>query len=93
MIPGRYSRIAVYKVLQDIQRFPGLRSALNLIMHLLLGGDKSPWDSAMQLPHYQDDGMPGISLHTGLHLVQFVKSKRFQMYDYKDPKVRQQQEN
>lgn len=88
MIPGRYSRIAVYKGLQDILRFPGLRSALKLIVHSLLGGDVSPWDSAMQLPHYQDDGMPGISLHSALHLIQLVKSKKFQMFDYGDPEVR-----
>jgi lysosomal acid lipase/cholesteryl ester hydrolase len=37
---------------------------------LLLSGDKSEWDRALQMPHYNTYGMPAISLHTGAHLIQ-----------------------
>lgn len=88
MIPGRYPRMAVFKSLRDVVQIPGLRKALKLILHSLLGGDRSPWDFAMQLPHYDIDDMPGISLDSGLHLVQLMKSKKFQLFDYKDAEVR-----
>ncbi|GMH38353.1 hypothetical protein BSKO_06237 [Bryopsis sp. KO-2023] len=87
MIPGRYPRKAVFKGLQDVMRIPGLRGILNLIIRGLLGGDRSPWDFAMQLPHYDEDAMPGISLHSGLHLIQFVKTKKFSMFDYGDREI------
>ena len=37
---------------------------------MLLSGDKSEWDKALQMPHYNTYSMPAISLHTGAHFIQ-----------------------
>lgn len=50
-----------------------------------MNGDVSPWEFVMQLPHYNVESMPGIAVHTGLHLIQLLKSGRFQLYDYGTP--------
>lgn len=39
-------------------------------LRLLLNGDASQWDRAMQMPHYNTHSMPAVSLHTGAHLIQ-----------------------
>ena len=37
---------------------------------MLMSGDKSEWDRALQMPHYNTYSMPAISLHTGAHFIQ-----------------------
>jgi hypothetical protein len=49
---------------------------------MLLNGDASQWDRALQMPHYNARAMPAISFHTGVHLVQWARSGRFTLYDY-----------
>lgn len=39
-------------------------------MRLMLNGDSSQWDRALQMPHYSAKDMPALSLHTGMHLIQ-----------------------
>lgn len=41
-------------------------------LRLLLNGDASQWDRAMQMPHYNTHSMPAVSLHTGAHLIQVL---------------------
>ena len=41
-------------------------------LRLLLNGDASQWDRAMQMPHYNTRSMPAVSLHTGVHLIQVL---------------------
>jgi len=36
----------------------------------LLSGDKSQWDRALQMPHYNTYSMPALSFHTGNHFLQ-----------------------
>ena len=45
----------------------------------------SQWDRALQLPHYAAAAMPGISLHTGNHVCQWIATGKFQLYDYGGP--------
>jgi hypothetical protein len=37
---------------------------------MLLSGDMSQWDRALQMPHYNTYSMPALSFHTGDHLLQ-----------------------
>jgi hypothetical protein len=64
---------------------PGLASVTSRhkpACRMLLNGDASQWDRALQMPHYNARAMPAISFHTGVHLVQWARSGRFTLYDY-----------
>ena len=51
-------------------QIPALQELTRSAIRLLLNGDASQWDRAMQMPHYNPTSMPAISLHTGMHLCQ-----------------------
>ena len=34
------------------------------------------------MPHYAAESMPAISMHTGAHLIQFIRRHEFELYDY-----------
>jgi len=85
LIPNKHVRLAVFKALQDALRIPALAETVKRAIRWLLNGDKSPWECAMQVPHFGVQAMPGLSMHTALHLIQMVKSRRFQTYDYGTP--------
>ncbi|CAD7700880.1 unnamed protein product [Ostreobium quekettii] len=84
-IPTQHGRLVIFKALQDALRFPALAAIVNRVIRLILGGDSSPWEAAMQIPHFGVHSMPGISMHTALHLIQLVRTGRFRMYDYGSP--------
>lgn len=54
---------------------------------MLLNGDKSQWDKALSMPHYNAQEMPAVSFETGCHLVQWCQSGRFTLYDYGTPQA------
>eukprot|EP00210_Caulerpa_lentillifera_P004099 g3910.t1 len=85
MIPGSYTRLIFFKVFQDAVQIPAIRQFMKRGIRWLMNGDVSPWEFVMQLPHYNAESMPGISVHTGLHLIQLLKTGRFQLYDYGTP--------
>lgn len=85
MIPGSFTRLFVFKILQDIVQYPAIREFVKRSIRWAMNGDVSPWEFALQLPHYDVHSMPGISVHTTLHLIQFISSGRFQLYDYGSP--------
>lgn len=51
-------------------QIPALQELTQAGIRLLLNGDTSQWDRAMQMPHYNPTSMPAMSLHTGIHIVQ-----------------------
>ena len=82
MIPGSFGRLFFFKIFQDAVQYPAIREFVKRSIRLLMNGDVSPWEFAMQLPHYDVNSMPGISVHSGIHLIQIVRSGRFQLFDY-----------
>lgn len=53
-----------------MQQIPALNELVRAGLRVLLNGDSSQWDRAMQMPHYNTRSMPSISFHTGMHLIQ-----------------------
>lgn len=51
-------------------------------MKLCMNGDSSDWDRAMQMPHYNATSMPAVSLMQALHMLQWIRAKRFQLFNY-----------
>ena len=85
IIPGALTRLILFKVLQDAMQYPAIREFTKRGIRWLMNGDVSPWETVMQLPHYDVASMPGIAVHTGLHFVQLVRSVQFRLYDYGSP--------
>jgi hypothetical protein len=75
-------RLLTFKFMLDIARLPALGALLRAFMRFSLNGDRSAWDRAAQLPHYNARAMPAVSFHQGLHFVQLWSSGRFRLYDY-----------
>lgn len=61
------------------------QSTVILLRRMLLNGDASQWDRALQMPHYNARAMPAISFHTGVHLIQWARSGAFTLFDYGSP--------
>jgi hypothetical protein len=81
-IPSSLLRYITFKLTVDLQHVPALNELTRAGLRLLLNGDASEWDRALQMPHYAVASMPAISLHTGAHLIQLMNSKRFELFDY-----------
>ena len=84
-IPSSLLRYITFKLTVDLQQVPALNELTRAALRLLLNGDASEWDRALQMPHYAVASMPAISLHTGAHLIQLMLTGRFQLYDYGAP--------
>lgn len=82
IIPGVYTRLFFFKAFQDILKIPAIKYILKRSIRWLMNGDASPWEFALQLPHYDAKAMPGIALHTAIHLIQIAKSGKFQLFDF-----------
>ncbi|RMZ55129.1 hypothetical protein APUTEX25_005407 [Auxenochlorella protothecoides] len=80
-IPSSLLRYITFKLSLDVQQLPALNELLRAAFRLLLSGDGSEWDRAVQMPHYNQYSMPALSLHTGAHLVQLINERRFRLYD------------
>ena len=81
-IPTSSARLLTFRFMLDLARLPALGDLLRAFMRFALGGDRSQWDRAAQLPHYNARAMPAVSFHQGLHFVQLWRSGRFQLFDY-----------
>ena len=60
-------------------QIPALNELAWAAMRVLLNGDKSQWERALQMPHYNSRSMPAVSLHTGMHLIQWIRSGHFRV--------------
>jgi hypothetical protein len=71
-----------FKLATDFHSVPALNELSLSLLRLLVNGDCSDWDRALQMPHYAAESMPAISVHTGAHLIQFIRRQKFELYDY-----------
>ena len=55
-----------------------------------MNGDPSQWDTAMKMPHYAALSMPAASLLEAHHVLQWLRNRRFAMYDYGDVHLNRQ---
>ena len=69
-IPSSLLRYITFKLTVDMQQIPALNELAKAGLRVLLNGDSSQWDRAMQMPHYNTRSMPSISFHTGMHIIQ-----------------------
>ena len=81
-IPSPLLRYVMFKLTVDLHQIPALNELSRAALRLLLNGDASEWDRALQMPHYNEASMPAISLHTGDHIMQLIKRHKFLLYDY-----------
>ncbi|KAL0056175.1 hypothetical protein WJX82_008465 [Trebouxia sp. C0006] len=88
-IPSSLLRYVTFKLTVDMQQIPALNELVRAGIRVLLNGDSSQWDRAMQMPHYNTRSMPSISFHTGMHLIQWIRTGRFQMFKYRNNKSNQ----
>lgn len=81
-VPSSLLRWLTFKVLVDLQQIPALNQLTVTGLRMVMNGDSSQWDKALQMPHYNSRAMPAISFHTGVHLVQWASSGCFTLFDY-----------
>lgn len=67
-LPTAAARLLTFKFMLDFTRLPALGDLMRAFMRFSLNGDRSQWDRAVQMPHYNARAMPAVSLHMGLHL-------------------------
>jgi lysosomal acid lipase/cholesteryl ester hydrolase len=85
-IPSALLRSIAFKLTADLAQVPALNELTRAALRLLLNGDASEWDRALQMPHYAAASMPAISLHAGAHLMQLMANgARFTLFDYGSP--------
>jgi lysosomal acid lipase/cholesteryl ester hydrolase len=81
-LPTSPLRHVTFKLTHDLQHLPAVQELARSFMRACMSGDTSAWDRALQLPHYSARSMPCLSVHMGNHLCQWIKSGKFQLYDY-----------
>lgn len=81
-IPSSLLRYITFKLTVDLQQVPALNELTRAALRLLFNGDSSEWDRALQMPHYAVSSMPALSVHTGAHLIQLIRTGKFELYDY-----------
>ncbi|KAK9810435.1 hypothetical protein WJX72_010667 [[Myrmecia] bisecta] len=81
-IPSSLLRYLTFKITVDLQQIPALNELMRAGLRVLMNGDSSQWDRALQMPHYNSRSMPAISFHCGTHIVQWCRTGLFQLYDY-----------
>lgn len=81
-IPSSLLRYITFKLTVDLQQVPALNELTRAGLRLLFNGDSSEWDRALQMPHYAVSSMPALSVHTGAHLIQLIRTGKFELYDY-----------
>ncbi|GAB4815151.1 hypothetical protein N2152v2_002197 [Parachlorella kessleri] len=84
-LPSSLLRYITFKLTMDLDRIPGLNELTRAGISALLSGDKSQWDRALQMPHYNTYSMPALSFHTGNHFLQLMRTGKFELYDYGSP--------
>ena len=61
---------------------PALQELVSAGMRVMSGGDRSEWDAALGMPHYNARSMPALSLHTGAHFAQWAREPAFRLFDH-----------
>jgi len=89
-IPTLPARLLAFKLASDAARLPAFAQLIYTLMSRALGGDRSRWDRAVMMPHYCAQDMPAVSLHQGLHFVQMILRRRFELFDYGSTAINQQ---
>lgn len=84
-LPSSLVRYIAFKLSLDMDHIPGLNELTRAGISLMLSGDSSQWDRALQMPHYNTYSMPAVSFHTGDHFMQLMRTGRFRLYDYGSP--------
>jgi lysosomal acid lipase/cholesteryl ester hydrolase len=57
------------------------------MISLAMNGDPSQWEAAMKMPHYNAVEMPVASLLEAHHILQWIRTQRFTMYDYGETRL------
>lgn len=70
LLPSNVLRFLTFKLQWDLQQIPAMHELARVALRVLFSGDVSQWDRAIQMPHYNTQSMPAISLHTAMHLIQ-----------------------
>ncbi len=70
LVPSPMLRAVTFKLFVDMSQIPALQYLFSTGLQVLFSGDKSQWDRALQMPHYNTASMPAISWHTGMHFGQ-----------------------
>ena len=70
LLPSTILRFLTFKLQWDLQQIPAMHELARVALRVLFTGDVSQWDRAIQMPHYNTQSMPAISLHTAIHLIQ-----------------------
>ena len=70
LLPSTILRFLTFKLQWDLQQIPAMHELARVALRVLFNGDVSQWDRAIQMPHYNTQSMPAISLHTAIHLIQ-----------------------
>ena len=70
LLPSSVLRFLTFKLQWDLQQIPAMHELARVALRVLFNGDVSQWDRAIQMPHYNTQSMPAISLHTAMHLIQ-----------------------
>ena len=84
-IPSSLLRYITFKLSTDLHQIPALNELTRAALRLLMNGDSSEWDRALQMPHYAAASMPAMSVHTGAHFIQWMRAGKFALYDYGTP--------
>lgn len=81
-LPSPLLRYITFKFTMDLRHMPALRDLVRAFMRVMLSGDSSQWDAALQMPHYSTYSMPALSLHCGAHFAQWANDLSFRLFDY-----------
>ena len=74
LIPSSFLRDISSKLLVEINELPAVKEMFKKTLKFAFSGDRSEWDLALQMPHYNTASMPAISWHTGMHFGQVRSS-------------------
>ena len=81
-VPSSPLRHVAFKLTHDLRHLPAVQELVRAFFRAATSGDASQWDRALQLPHYSAASMPCLSVHMGNHLCQWIRTGKFQLYDY-----------
>ncbi|KAL4458518.1 hypothetical protein ABPG75_013383 [Micractinium tetrahymenae] len=81
-LPSPLLRYITFKFTMDLRHMPALQDLIRAFMRMMLSGDSSQWDAALQMPHYSTYSMPALSLHCGAHFAQWSNDLSFRLFDY-----------
>jgi hypothetical protein len=81
-VPSSLLRYVAFTLATDVHSVPALNELSRWLLRILFNGDSSDWDRALQMPHYAAASMPALSVRTGAHLLQLIRRRKFELYDY-----------